>query len=135
MSSFWMRSCSRTMPSRSASGRGGQPGTYTSTGMIWSTPLVTEYESQYGPPQLAHEPMEITYLGSGICSHSRRMAGAILSVTVPDTTTRSAWRGPAGKGMTPRRITSYRGDPNAAPISMAQHASPHWYTHSEYFRL
>ena len=29
---------------------------------------VTEYESQYGPPQLAHEPIEITYLGSGICS-------------------------------------------------------------------
>ena len=51
-----------------ASGRGGQPGTYTSTGMIWSTPLVTEYESQYGPPQFAHEPIEITYFGSGICS-------------------------------------------------------------------
>ena len=31
-----------------------------STGMIWSTPLVTEYESQYGPPQLAHEPIEMT---------------------------------------------------------------------------
>ena len=46
MPSFWMRSCSMTMPWRSASGRGGQPGTYTSTGMIWSTPLVTEYESQ-----------------------------------------------------------------------------------------
>ena len=42
MSSCWMRSCSSTMPSSSASGRGGQPGTYTSTGMIWSTPLVTE---------------------------------------------------------------------------------------------
>ena len=27
MSSFWMRSCSSTMPSSSASGRGGQPGT------------------------------------------------------------------------------------------------------------
>ena len=46
----------------------GQPGTYTSTGMIWSTPLVTEYESQYGPPQFAHDPIEITYFGSGICS-------------------------------------------------------------------
>ena len=44
------------------------PGMYTSTGMIWSTPLVTEYESQYGPPQFAHEPIEITYFGSGICS-------------------------------------------------------------------
>ena len=33
-----------------------------------STPLVTEYESQYGPPQFAHDPIEITYFGSGICS-------------------------------------------------------------------
>ena len=41
-SSFWMRSCSITMPWMKASGRGGQPGTYTSTGMIWSTPFVTE---------------------------------------------------------------------------------------------
>ena len=38
--------CRMTMPSINASGRGGQPGTYTSTGITWSTPLVTEYESQ-----------------------------------------------------------------------------------------
>ena len=31
-------SCRRTMPSISASGRGGQPGTWMSTGMILSTP-------------------------------------------------------------------------------------------------
>ena len=67
-SSFMMRCCNMTMPWMNASGRGGQPGTYTSTGMIWSTPLVTEYESQYGPPQFAHEPIEMTYFGSGICS-------------------------------------------------------------------
>src|SRR5688500_15889666 len=79
--------------------------------------------------------MELTYLGSGICSYNRRIAGAILSVTVPEITTRSAWRGEAGKGMTPRRITSYRGDAKAAPISMAQHARPHWYTQREYLRL
>src|SRR3954454_5160109 len=97
-----------------------------STGMIWSTPLVTEYESQYGAPQFAHEPIEMTYLGSGICSYSRLIAGTILSVTVPEITTRSAWRGLAGNGITPRRMTSYRGDANAAPISMAQHARPHW---------
>src|SRR4051794_15752570 len=36
--------------------------------------------------------------------------------------------------MTPRRITSYRGEPNAAPISIAQHARPHWYTHRLYER-
>jgi hypothetical protein len=34
------------------------------------------------------------------------MAGTILSVTVPEMTTTSAWRGLAGSGMTPRRITS-----------------------------
>ena len=34
------------------------------------------------------------------------MAGAILSVTVPEMTTKSAWRGLAGSGMTPRRMTS-----------------------------
>ncbi len=34
MSSFCMRSWRSTIPSRSASGRGGQPGMYTSTGMI-----------------------------------------------------------------------------------------------------
>ena len=48
----------------------------------------------------------MTYLGSGICSYKRLMAGAILSVTVPLMTTRSACRGLAGSGMTPRRITS-----------------------------
>src|SRR3954453_21680656 len=78
--------------------------------------------------------MEITYFGSGICSYSRRSAGTSLSVTVPEMTTRSAWRGLAGSGITPRRMTSYRGDPNAAPISMAQHARPHWYTQREYLR-
>src|ERR671921_86956 len=69
--------------------------------MIWSTPLVTQYESQYGPPELEHDPKLMTYLGSGIWSYSRLMAGAILSVTVPDTTIRSAWRGPGANGMTP----------------------------------
>src|SRR2546429_2297407 len=102
--------------------------------MIWSTPLVTEYESQYGPSQFEQAPKEITYFGSGICSYSRRTAGAILSVTVPDTTTRSAWRGLAGNGITPSRMTSYRGDANAAPISIAQQARPHWKHHSEYVR-
>ncbi len=61
-------SCSLRMPCSNASGRGGQPGTYTSTGMIWSTPLVTQYESQYGPPEFEQEPNEITYFGSGIWS-------------------------------------------------------------------
>ena len=34
--------------------------------------------------------IEMAYFGSGICSHRRRTAGAILSVTVPDTQTKSA---------------------------------------------
>src|SRR3954453_24094954 len=96
------------MPCSSASGRVGQPGTYTSTGMIWSTPLVTQYESQYGPPQLEQEPNEITYLGCGIWSYKRFTAGAILSETVPETASRSDWRGPGAKGMTPRRMKSWR---------------------------
>src|SRR4029079_9929834 len=110
-----MRSCNKTMPWMNASGRGGQPGTYTSTGMIWSTPFVTEYESQYGPPQLAHEPIEITYFGSGICSYRRLIAGAILSVTVPLITMRSDWRGLAGEGGATTRTHSEPGPASGAP--------------------
>src|SRR5215510_8343437 len=101
--------------------------------MSWSTPLVTEYESQYGPPEFEQEPNEITYLGSGIWSYSRLMAGAILSVTVPDTTIRSACRGPCANGITPSRMKSCR-PIDVAMNSMAQHASPKLNTQSEYFR-
>src|SRR3712207_3499757 len=62
------RASSLRSPSTRVSGRGGHPGMYRSTGTIVLTPLVTEYESQYGPPELAHEPNEITCRGSGICS-------------------------------------------------------------------
>src|SRR5919197_3903898 len=123
----------RTMPCSSASGRGGQPGTYTSTGMIWSTPLVTQYESQYGPPQLEQAPKEMTYLGSGICSYSRLTAGAILSLTVPETTIRSACRGPGANGITPSRMKSCR-DIEVAMNSIAQQAWPKLNTHREYRR-
>src|SRR4249920_2167097 len=64
-------------------------------------PLVTEYESQYGPPQLAHEPIEITYFGSGIWSYRRLITGVILSVGVPAITIRSACLGPCANGITP----------------------------------
>src|SRR6266704_2845001 len=128
-----MRSCNMTMPWMNASGRGGQPGTYTSTGTIWSTPFVTEYESQYGPPQFEHEPNEITYFGSGICSYTRFRAGAILSVSVPATIIRSACRGPCAMGITPRRMKSCF-DVDVAISSIAQQASPKFMTHSEYFR-
>ena len=58
------------------------------------------------------------------------MAGAILSVTVPETTMRSAWRGPGANGMTPSRMKSCR-DIELAMNSIAQQASPKLNTHSE----
>src|SRR4051812_3009654 len=61
------------------------------------------------------------------------MAGAILSVTVPDTTIRSAWRGPCANGMTPSRMKSCR-PIEVAMNSIAQQASPKLNTHSEYRR-
>src|SRR4029453_5393090 len=96
-------------------------------------PLVTEYESQYGPPQFAHEPIEITYFGSGIWSYRRLTTGAILSVSVPATTIRSACRGPCANGITPNRMKSCLAV-EAAMNSIEQHASPKLNTHSEYRR-
>src|SRR5919109_2929079 len=101
--------------------------------MIWSPPFVTEYEPQYGPPEFAHEPKEMTYLGSGICSYSRFTAGAILSVTVPDTTIRSACRGLGANGITPSRMKSCLLN-DVAMNSIAQQASPKLNTHNEYRR-
>src|SRR4051812_43485257 len=101
--------------------------------MIWSTPFVTEYESQYGPPQLEQAPKEMTYFGSGICSYRRFTAGAILSLTVPETTIRSACRGPGAKGITPSRMKSCR-DIEVAMNSIAQQARPKLNTQREYLR-
>ena len=75
-------------------------------------------------------PNEMTYLGSGICSYSRRTAGAILSLTVPETTMRSACRGPGANGITPSRMKSCRAI-DVAMNSMAQQARPKLKTHSE----
>src|SRR4249920_3952018 len=96
-------------------------------------PLVTEYESQYGPPQLAHEPIEITYFGSGIWSYRRLITGVILSVGVPAITIRSACLGPCANGITPNRMKSCL-DVEAAMNSIEQHASPKLNTQSEYLR-
>src|SRR6478672_1428854 len=101
--------------------------------MTWSTPFVTQYESQYGPPEFEQAPNEMTYLGSGICSYRRRTAGAILSVTVPDTIIRSACRGPGANGITPSRMKSCRAI-EVAMNSIAQHASPKLNTHRLYRR-
>src|SRR5919106_288284 len=121
------------IPSQSASGRGGHPGTYTSTGRYWSMPLATEYESQYGPPEFEHEPKLMQYFGSGICSQTRMIDGIILSTHVPATIMTSACRGEAGRGITPKRMRSWRGMVDAA-ISIAQHARPNWNIHKEYLR-
>ncbi len=72
----------------------------------------------------------MTYFGSGICSYRRLTAGAILSVTVPETTIRSAWRGPGAKGITPRRMKSWRAI-DAAMNSIAQQARPKLKTQRE----
>src|SRR3954465_3760809 len=101
--------------------------------MIWSAPFVPEYESQYGPPQLEQAPKEMTYFGSGICSYRRFTAGAILSLTVPETTIRSACRGPGAKGITPSRMKSWR-DIEVAMNSIAQQARPKLNTQREYLR-
>ena len=58
------------------------------------------------------------------------MAGAILSVTVTETTMRSACRGPGANGMTPSRMKSWR-PIDVAMNSMAQQARPKLNTHSE----
>ena len=76
-----------------------------------------------GPPAFEQLPIEITHLGSGIWSYSRRSTGAIFLVTVPATISRSACRGEARKTSAPNREMSKR-DADAAIISIAQHARP-----------
>src|SRR6185437_2879219 len=61
----------------------------------------------YMPPELAHEPMEITQRGSIICSYSRWMMGAILMNTVPAMTIKSASRGVPRMTSAPKRAMSY----------------------------
>ena len=55
---------------------------------------------------VAQPPMAMAHFGSGICSHTRRMAGAIFQVTVPGTMSRSACRGEARKISAPKRAMS-----------------------------
>src|SRR5574337_758872 len=72
---------------------------------------------------MAQAPMAITHLGSGICSYSVLMRGAIFSVTVPATIMTSDWRGDGRKTPAPNRSRSNRDAP-VAIISMAQQARP-----------
>lgn len=56
---------------------------------------------------MAHEPMAIAHLGSGICSHSVSTRGAIFTVMVPAITITSACRG-VPRTMVPMRSRSTR---------------------------
>ncbi len=66
----------------------GSPGTNTSTGTSWSTPLVTAYESQYGPPDdgagaEGRPRRALPTPRSAQASTIAATAGASRSVTVP----------------------------------------------------
>src|SRR5712691_604999 len=52
----------------SASGRGGSPGIYTSTGRHWSTPPATAYAPWSTPPPQASAPAATTSHGYGMAS-------------------------------------------------------------------
>src|SRR5271165_3772812 len=67
--------------------------------------------------------MEITHFGSGICSQSWRMTGAILFDTRPAIIIRSDCRGDGRKTSAPKRAMSKRDAPMDI-ISMAQQARP-----------
>src|SRR5438105_228313 len=67
--------------------------------------------------------MEIAHLGSGICSQSWRITGAIFCETRPAMIIRSACRGEGRNTSAPKRAISKREAPMAI-ISMAQQARP-----------
>src|ERR1700691_4251021 len=78
--------------------------------------------------------MEMTHLGSGICSHSWRMTGAILFETRPAIIIKSLCRGDGRNTSAPKRAISNR----AAPIdiiSMAQQARPNVMGQIELLRI
>src|SRR6202012_5150098 len=77
--------------------------------------------------------MEITHLGSGICSYKRRITGAIFCETRPAMIIRSLCRGDGLKTSAPNLAMSYR-EPPIDIISIAQHAKPKVMGHTEFFR-
>src|SRR5207342_800675 len=85
------------------------------------------------PVEVAHAPIEITHLGSGICSYRRRMTGAILLETRPAMIIRSLCRGEPRKTSAPKRAISKR-DALMDIISMAQQASPNDIGQMEFLR-
>ena len=77
--------------------------------------------------------MEITHLGSGICSYRRRITGAILFETRPAMIIKSDCRGDPRITSAPKREMSNR-DPIIDIISIAQHARPNDIGQMEFFR-
>src|SRR5947209_12061481 len=77
--------------------------------------------------------MEITHLGSGICSYRRRITGAIFCETRPAMIIRSDCRGDPRNTSAPKRAISYR-DALIDIISMAQQASPNDMGQIEFLR-
>ena len=61
---------------------------------------------ELSPVDVAQAPIEITHLGSGICSYRRRMTGAILLETRPAMIMRSDWRGEPRITSAPKREMS-----------------------------
>src|ERR1700691_5202712 len=78
--------------------------------------------------------MEITHFGSGICSQSWRMMGAILLETRPAIIIKSDCRGDGRKTSAPKRAISKRDAPMDI-ISMAQQAKPKVMGQIEFLRI
>src|SRR6516164_8169070 len=77
--------------------------------------------------------MEITHLGSGICSYNRRITGAILFDTRPAIIIRSLCRGEPRITSAPNLEMSYR-EAIIDIISIAQHAKPKLIGQIEFLR-
>src|ERR1039457_3054295 len=76
----------------------------------------------------------MTHFGSGICSQSWRITGAILLETLPAMIIRSDWRGYGRKTSAPKRAISKRDAPIDI-ISIAQQAKPNVMGQMEFLRI
>src|SRR6266702_8727108 len=85
------------------------------------------------PPVEAHAPMEMTHLGCGIWSYTRRITGASLKGSRPAQINTSAWRGEKACRSIPKRAKSKR-LAAVAMNSMAQQAVPNGMGHNELAR-
>src|SRR5438270_6576293 len=78
--------------------------------------------------------MEMTHFGSGICSHSWRITGAILFETRPAMIIKSLCRGDGRNTSAPKRAMSKREAPIDI-ISIAQQAKPNVIGQMEFLRI